>query len=337
MKVGILKIGNCDTAALEKRLFCRGYEYITVRIGSDSTMTDALAALHACKYVFFAGRTATLYKYFSDRYEPKMSKGFFEIDGIYFSDAGKKVPENALKTLDADRRVKYFCKTIMTVGVTEKRLRAMLGKQIRNRHKVKFLFESDDGECSVTARWSDRMDEEAVSRILGETETLLAPHAFVKSDTSVTAAVSGVLRDRSCRLWTAESFTGGRISSLITGVAGASAYYRGGFTVYTKEAKIYELGVPEQIADKYGTVSYATAEAMIRALLKRGDTAIATTGNAGPSAEQGEVGFGYVAVGYRDEVRIFRKTFRGNRAEVIAAASKFALKELYNLITSSGD
>ena len=53
-----------------------------------------------------------------------------------------------------------------------------------------------------------------------------------------------LLRDRSWRLATAESSTGGLIGHAITMIPGASDYYVGGVIGYSNLAKERELGVP---------------------------------------------------------------------------------------------
>ena len=63
------------------------------------------------------------------------------------------------------------------------------------------------------------------------------------------------------------------------------------------------------------------------------DYAVATTGNAGPTAEkEGEVGVCYVAVASRDFCNVQRFIFKGKRIDVINQGKKQALKMLADLI-----
>ena len=60
----------------------------------------------------------------------------------------------------------------------------------------------------------------------------------------------------------AESCTGGLVSSLLTDLAGSSAWYAGGVVVYSNEAKRNILGVPQAVLDIKGAVSRETVLAM---------------------------------------------------------------------------
>lgn len=100
--------------------------------------------------------------------------------------------------------------------------------------------------------------------------------------------VAELLKERGATLATAESCTGGRIASLLTQVAGASEWYRGGVVAYTREAKVHVLGVPEEeLSD--GLVSERCAIAMAQAAADRfgADFALSTTGVCGPSSSEG--------------------------------------------------
>ena len=54
---------------------------------------------------------------------------------------------------------------------------------------------------------------------------------------------------------TAESCTGGLVSSKLTDVSGSSAYIKLNFVTYANEAKIKVLGVKKETLEKYGAVS----------------------------------------------------------------------------------
>lgn len=94
--------------------------------------------------------------------------------------------------------------------------------------------------------------------------------------------LGSLLRERHYRLTTAESCTGGGISSAITAVAGSSAWFDVGYVTYSNQAKIELLGVSPALIDQHGVVSETVAEAMARgALAKAGaDLAVAVSGIA---------------------------------------------------------
>ena len=63
------------------------------------------------------------------------------------------------------------------------------------------------------------------------------------------------------------------------------------------------------------------------------DYAVATTGNAGPTAEkEGEVGVCFIAVATKDQTVVEKYAFTGKRTAVINAGKKQALKLLAQII-----
>jgi nicotinamide-nucleotide amidase len=92
------------------------------------------------------------------------------------------------------------------------------------------------------------------------------------------------LRRRRLKLATAESCTGGLIAGLLTEIAGSSDVVERGFVVYSNEAKMALLGVPESVIAAHGAVSEVTARAMAEGALQNSlaDIAISVTGIAGP-------------------------------------------------------
>jgi nicotinamide-nucleotide amidase len=110
--------------------------------------------------------------------------------------------------------------------------------------------------------------------------------------------VAKLLIAKGLSLATAESFTGGKIASLLTAMPGASAYFKGSVVSYATETKIKVLNVPEKIIATYSVVSEQVAVAMasgVQELLKT-DFAIATTGNAGPAKGDSDAAVGTVCI-----------------------------------------
>jgi nicotinamide-nucleotide amidase len=83
---------------------------------------------------------------------------------------------------------------------------------------------------------------------------------------------------------TAESCTGGLLSSVITAVPGSSEVLDRGFVTYSNAAKVDMLGVDATTLDSLGAVSAEVAGQMARGALtrSRADLAVSVTGIAGP-------------------------------------------------------
>lgn len=138
---------------------------------------------------------------------------------------------------------------------------------------------------------------------------------------SIETIIGKQFKQRSQTLALAESFTGGKISEIITKHAGASQFYKGGINCYATASKIEILGVSEAIISKYGLVSKEVAAEMALAAKKlfKSDYAIATTGNAGPDKgdETAEVGEACIAIATPKALIVETFNFGNHREKVI--------------------
>ena len=91
-------------------------------------------------------------------------------------------------------------------------------------------------------------------------------------------------RERSLRLVTAESCTGGLVAGAICQVAGASDVFERGFVSYSNRAKQEQLGVSGDMIADLGAVSEPIARMMAEGALEHSHAhvAVAITGVAGP-------------------------------------------------------
>ena len=107
------------------------------------------------------------------------------------------------------------------------------------------------------------------------------------------------LKHKNMTVATAESCTGGLLSTLITSVSGASSIFGLGICSYAAEAKINTLGIQADTIEKYGTVSEFTAQEMAKRIrtLGNADIGLSVTGVAGPNqTEDKPVGLVYIAL-----------------------------------------
>lgn len=116
------------------------------------------------------------------------------------------------------------------------------------------------------------------------------------------------LIDNNMTIATAESCTGGLLSSKLTDVSGSSAYIKLNFVTYANEAKHDILGVSYDILNTKGAVSEECAGAMANGLYEKTgcDIAICTTGIAGPAGgtEEKPVGLMFISVRYKSTVTV---------------------------------
>lgn len=138
------------------------------------------------------------------------------------------------------------------------------------------------------------------------------------------------------RLTVAESCTGGGLSYALTSMPGCSAWFVGGWTVYSNQAKQNWLAVDEKLLQQFGAVSEPVALALANNALRlaNADIALSITGIAGPNAVSLELPAGFVWFGLaqRQEQQIVTSAqaqrFAGDREDVRKAAIVFALRWL---------
>ena len=106
--------------------------------------------------------------------------------------------------------------------------------------------------------------------------------------------------NKNIKLITAESCTGGLLSSNITGIAGSSAVFSYGIICYSNKSKRKFLNVADRTLKSYGAVSFETVKEMLAGLSKQADSktlTIAISGVAGPSGSESKpVGLVFIGV-----------------------------------------
>ena len=124
---------------------------------------------------------------------------------------------------------------------------------------------------------------------------------------------------------TAESCTGGLLSSAITSVAGSSKVFKLGLVTYSNQSKIQILKVLKNIIIKYGAVSEQVCLAMVINLNKISKTSISIsiTGIAGPSGgtKKKPVGLVFVGIKNRNKISVKKYLFKNRERAFIQKAA----------------
>lgn len=160
--------------------------------------------------------------------------------------------------------------------------------------------------------------------------------ADVAEEASIHAAkLARRLKQERMSLATAESCTGGLLTSILTDISGASNWFKRGWITYSDKSKEEELGVDENLFDpdegSAGAVSKEVAEAMATGAAERAgsDMAISITGIAGPTGEtEGKaIGLVWVGVQLQDKLEARSAEFgHGDRYRNKEAFANFALR-----------
>ncbi len=139
------------------------------------------------------------------------------------------------------------------------------------------------------------------------------------------------LKDKGCRIATAESCTGGWIAQCITEVPGSSAWFDRGFVTYSNNAKIQMLGVSPDALGQYGAVSKEVAQQMAAGALanSEADWAIAVTGIAGPDGGSDSKPVGTVILAWQNKDRFIKVEMlhlSGNRHQIREQTVKYGIE-----------
>ncbi|WP_033170405.1 CinA family protein [Selenomonas sp. ND2010] len=135
----------------------------------------------------------------------------------------------------------------------------------------------------------------------------------------------------------AESCTGGLLTSMLTDVAGSSAYVMGSVVSYTNSIKERLVGVNPATIAAHTEISAETAGEMaegIRQLIGT-DLGVGITGLAGPGGgtKVRPVGLVYIAVTGDKGTKVRENRFQGNRVEIKQQSAEMALQMIVEYVS----
>ena len=145
--------------------------------------------------------------------------------------------------------------------------------------------------------------------------------------------IVSLLKKQNLKISIAESCTGGMLSSAITSVSGSSKIFSLGFVIYSNQAKVKILKVPDTILKRYGAVSVQCCLAMLNNLSKISKTKvnISITGVAGPNGGSKQKPVGLVYIGIKIGKKLFiNKCYFKNKGRVFI--QKQTVKKSLNLL-----
>lgn len=118
-----------------------------------------------------------------------------------------------------------------------------------------------------------------------------------------------LLKLNNLKIATAESCTGGMLSSYITAVSGASKIFEMGVTSYSNRIKNQVLKVDGSTLDTKGAVSGETALQMAQNIrrLSGADIGVSVTGVAGPAPQDGySAGVVFIGISYKNDNNFYK-------------------------------
>ena len=274
--------------------------------------------------------------------------GFYLTEPIFFAamplepdDAKAMFKNHVLGKMIGKLGVSYFIKKrkYKLFGLKEKEFENHLKRISDKFGDLKYFYEVSYGEIILNIYIKGISTQKLHDGIKTIDEIVLSEFnnfIYGYDDDELETVCSALLKKNKITVAIAESLTGGYISNKLTDTPGASAYFILGEVVYSNFAKINELGVDEDIIEKYGAVSSECAVLMAENIRKKAysDIGAAVTGFAGPKGETDNYPAGTVFIALSsDNIQEVRKyNFSGTRNEIKIYTSKMVLFWIYRLI-----
>ncbi len=201
---------------------------------------------------------------------------------------------------------KMYYRVLRTIGIGESDLETVLMPVIDGQIDPTVATYAKEGECAIriaSQRDSIEEAEAAVKETLIDVYDLIGKYIYSDENKELNEVVIDLLREKSLKLSSAESCTGGMFASSITDVPGASDVFNSSYVTYTAETKINNLDVDPSVIEEHGVVSPEVAIAMAVGARKKSeaDISVSVTGYAGPGADGGKnAGLAYIGYVYGD-------------------------------------
>jgi len=233
-----------------------------------------------------------------------------------------------------------FHRTVMTQGIPESYLAARIQdweEALPSNIKLAYLPRPGIVRLRLTAigEKKERLNaliEEEIAKLL----KIIPDDVFAFDDIPLEQVIGEILKEKGKTLSTAESCTGGKISSMITSVPGSSSYFAGSVVSYSNKIKEDLLDVDAEIIKSYGAVSKEAVQKMAENVREKFQTdySISVSGIAGPGggSEEKPVGTTWICVSSREKTISKMFKFGDHRGRNIQIASYTALNMLRKLI-----
>ncbi|HXS57766.1 MAG TPA: CinA family nicotinamide mononucleotide deamidase-related protein [Hanamia sp.] len=231
-------------------------------------------------------------------------------------------------------------RTILTAGIGESALAEIIADFETNLPKeIRLAYLPNYGMVRLRLTTSG-FDKIATEKLINDQfiqlKELVKKYMVTDEDESMQVVLGKLLLQKRKTISTAESCTGGTIASLITSVAGSSAYYEGSIVSYSYNVKEGLLNVKPDTLNTYGAVSEETVREMLKGLLDKLNTdyGIAVSGIMGPDGGTSDkpVGTVWIAVGNKEKCIAQKLQQRFGRSKNIEVTSVMALNLMRKFI-----
>jgi nicotinamide-nucleotide amidase len=251
----------------------------------------------------------------------------------------KSMLENFIlpKLLSEKRGKPRMFRILRTAGAGESVLSELLGDWNFPQVKIAYLPKFYGVDLRITTEAdSSKLAQQCLTEAEAFLRTRIANYIYGYGTVELAEVIGEILKQNNWKLAIAESCTGGLLSALITDIPGASDYFLRGFITYSNKSKSDLLGVPEELIEKYGAVSFEVARRMAEGTRNwdNADFALSITGIAGPSggSEQKPVGTTFIGLAHPKGTEVKKFNFLDDRIGNRQRAARAALNMLYQTL-----
>ncbi len=247
----------------------------------------------------------------------------------------REVLANALQVIRKPEHI-LVRRTIGFVEVTEAEISPILESLRRRFPHVRMITRADYAIGPTVFLIAREEHSKDIQRVAKELSERFRGFAFTTRGEDFLGLLVDRLRGRGLTLSTAESCTGGMLSSALVSVPGVSDTFLGGVTTYSNTSKLSVLGISKDLIDKHGAVSKECAAVMAENVsgVFSADVGLAITGIAGPTGATSNkpLGLVYSAIHSRIRQEIYESVYTGTRHNIMTKASYGLLKKLWRML-----
>ena len=202
-------------------------------------------------------------------------------------------------------KTKIVHRKIRTTGIIESKLYEKIQDLLKDLKEIKVAFLPSylgvDLRLTANLKTSSK-SKDSIIQLEEKIKERIGEFIYGYDEQTLEEVVGKTLKENGKTLSVAESCTGGLVAAKITNISGSSDYFERGVVSYSNQSKIEILGVPQDLLEKYGTVSPEVALAMAKGIreISKTDLGLSVTGIAGPTGGTKEKPVGLIYIGLAD-------------------------------------
>ena len=267
----------------------------------------------------------------------KNKVNFFALPGVP-KEMKSMFTNYVLPEIEKSLKNKVVCKSIRTTGVPESIL----------QEKITDIINANNGKCDI-AFLPHRMlgvdirltssDNQLVEDLINEIVPRIKKYVYGYDNDKLEQVIADLLIKNNLTVSTAESCTSGLLASRLTDVPGSSQYFKGGSVCYSNELKVNDIGIDNDLIERYGAVSEEVAKSLAKNIAQKNNTdlGIGITGIAGPDGgtEKKPVGLVFVGIFYKNNLYIKKYNLTPDRITNRELTVTLCLNEIRKILRNS--